>query len=150
MKRSVTLWVVAVLVTLASVVWQRMTGPTYPLNVESTVGGLAVSGELLRTRTIDTTVPVELEAEAGITGEVQWRRWPSDAAWQTVPLVRDGDQLVGELPGQLAHQLVPITNQRHRLPRSIRRPAPPLHLARDPRLGLKFHGHRRIDGAGSQ
>jgi len=96
----VVLWVIAVAATLASAVWQRMTGPTYPVRIRSEVTGLAVSGKLLRTQTVDTTVPIRLQAADGLDAEVRWRRWPSDDPWQTVPLVRDGTQLVGVLPGQ--------------------------------------------------
>ena len=100
MKRSLILWVIAVVVTLASAVWQRVTGPTYPVRIDAEVQGLAVSGKLMRSQTVDTPVPVELAAEAGLRGEVRWRRWPSEDPWQTVPLVREGERLVGELPGQ--------------------------------------------------
>lgn len=102
MRRSIVLWIIAVVVTLASAVWQRMSGPTYPVHVDSEVGGLTVTGKLLRTQSIETGVPVSLAAESGLTAEVRWRRWPSDDPWQTVPLSRDGDRLVGELPGQPA------------------------------------------------
>ena len=70
------------------------------MKVDAEVHGLAVSGKLMRSQTVDTPVSVELDAADGLEGEVRWRRWPSDDPWQTVPLVRDGARLVGELPGQ--------------------------------------------------
>jgi len=94
------LWGVAFVVTLGSAVWQKTTGPSYPVRVNSEVGGLAVAGKLPRTQTIDTPVSISLEAAAGLSAEVRWRRWPSDDPWQTVPFGREGDRLVGELPGQ--------------------------------------------------
>jgi hypothetical protein len=100
LKRSLILWVVAVVVTLASAVWQRVTGPTYPMAVEGRVGGHAVEGEFIRSQTIDTAVPVEVTVAEPVTGEIRWRRWPSDDPWRTEPLVREGDALVGTLPGQ--------------------------------------------------
>ncbi|MBD3219951.1 hypothetical protein GF314_01805 [bacterium] len=100
MRRAVLLWVLAVLVTVGSAVWQRMTGPTYPLGVDVAVAGHEVTGDLLRSATIDENVPVRLEAPGPVDGEVAWRRWPTDEPWKTVPMARDGEQLVAELPGQ--------------------------------------------------
>jgi hypothetical protein len=102
MNRSWVLWVVAVVLTLGSAVWQRMTGPTYPVRVDTEIAGQAVSGKLARSQTIDTPVNIELTAGPELTGEVRWRRWPSDDQWQTVALRREGDRLVGEVPGQAA------------------------------------------------
>ncbi len=100
MRRSVVLWVIAVVVTLGSAVWQRMTGPTYPVRVDATVAGVAVQGELMRSQTIATPVVVDLAAPAPLQGEVRWRRWPTDDPWQTVTMRREGDRLTAELPGQ--------------------------------------------------
>jgi len=101
------LWVIAVMVTLGSAVWQRMTGPTYPVRVRTEVGDVAVKARFPRSGTVD--VPVVFEAEAGsqLTGEIQWRRWPTDDPWQTVAMVRDGDRLRGEVPG-LPHKAAKI------------------------------------------
>ncbi len=100
MRRSILLWVIAVLVTLASAVWQRLSGPTYPVRVDDEVAGVAVSGELPRSQTIDTPVRIMLSVDAPVTGTVRWRRWPTDDPWQAVPLQREGGRLVAELPGQ--------------------------------------------------
>jgi hypothetical protein len=94
------LWVVAVVVTLASAVWQRVTGPTYPMDLDGSVGGHAIEGELLRSQTIDTPVPVEVNVAEPVTGEIEWRRWPSDDPWRREPLVREGEVLRGTVPGQ--------------------------------------------------
>jgi hypothetical protein len=102
-KRSVVLWGIALVITLSSAVWQRLTGPTHPLRVQAEVAGLEVSGRLLRSQTVDESVPIELRAAPGLTGEAGWRRWPGeDHPWHTEPLRRDGERLVGELPAQTA------------------------------------------------
>jgi hypothetical protein len=101
-KRSVVLWAIAVVLTLGSAVWQRMTGPTYPLKVQAMADGVAVAGKLLRTQTVGVPLPVSLEAGEGMTGEIRWRRWPSDDPWQTAAMTREGDHLVGEVPPQTA------------------------------------------------
>lgn len=100
MKRSVVLWVVAVVVTLGSAFWQRVTGPSYPVRVRTVVGESEVKGRLSRSSVIDEIVRIDLAAASDLEGSVQWRRWPTDDPWQTVPLQRENDRLVGEIPGQ--------------------------------------------------
>ncbi|HPC82195.1 MAG TPA: hypothetical protein P5234_02940 [Thermoanaerobaculaceae bacterium] len=95
-------WLLAVVVTLGSVVWQRMTGPTHPARVGVELGGEAVKGKLLRSGTTGENLPVRLRAGEGVTGEVAWRRYPTAAAWTVVPMRRDGPDLVAELPHQPA------------------------------------------------
>jgi len=97
--RNLSFWLLAVVVTLGSAVWQRMTGPTHPLRVSAEVAGVEVRGRLTRSGVIDEPVAVILEAGEGLSGEVRWRRWPSDDPWETIPLRREGPVLVGELPG---------------------------------------------------
>lgn len=107
MRKAVVLWVVAILVTLGSAVWQRMTGPTYPLRVQTEVAGAEVTGRLPRSGTVHEPVMLELAAGEGLTGEVRWRRWPTEDEWAYVALVRDGERLTAELPG-LPHKAAKI------------------------------------------
>jgi len=104
MRKSIVLWVIAVLVTLASAVWQRMTGPTYPVRFTRTVGEATVGGKLLRTQTAGQELPVTLRVETGtdVSGTIVWRRFPTGEAWREVTLQREGDRLTGGLPGQAA------------------------------------------------
>jgi hypothetical protein len=94
-------WALAVVVTLGSAVWQRMSGPTYPARGMVTVGGATVRLKLARTqitgRDLDVVVPV---GDQEVTGEVAWRRFPTAEEWQKVPLRRDGAVLSGALPTQ--------------------------------------------------
>jgi hypothetical protein len=102
MRRSTVLWILAVVLTLASAMYQRMTGPTYPVRFKGDLGGVSVKAKLLRTQTIghDLPVTVRLQGAGDVTGVVTWRRFPTREAWQEIPLVRDGDRLVAALPAQ--------------------------------------------------
>jgi len=82
--------------------YQRMTGPTYPVRFKGDLGGVSVKAKLLRTQTIghDLPVTVRLQGAGDVTGVVTWRRFPTREAWQEIPLVRDGDRLVAALPAQ--------------------------------------------------
>ncbi len=101
--KSIRLWAVAIVLTLASAVWQRTTGPTYPRDVDLSLAGATIEGELLRSQSVSAPLPVVLGApDTAVVGEVLWRRFPVDEPWRRVPLEREGDRLVAELPAQPA------------------------------------------------
>jgi len=62
LKRIVIMWTVTVIFTLAFLVWQKISGPTYEVKVDGEVGGINVGGELLRTHSINGDMPVTLNA----------------------------------------------------------------------------------------
>lgn len=101
MKNRRLLWVIAVVITLGSAVFQRMTGPTYPVRGSVTVGGLDVELRLTRTHGGPGDQPVVLAVpDPSVQGEVAWRRYPTADAWQTLPLTRNGEDLEAALPHQ--------------------------------------------------
>ena len=101
MKSRRLVWTVAIVVTLASAVYQRMSGPTYPARGHVTIGGQEHALRLTRTHAGPGDQPVRVTmADSAVTGEVAWRRYPTNDAWQRIPLVRSGDDLVAALPHQ--------------------------------------------------
>ena len=103
MRKSSTLWIVAFLVTLVSAVYQRMTGPTYPVSGSVTLGGQTYRLRLERSHvtTEDQAIRIELPDQA-VEGEVRWRRFPTADPIQALPLVRNGNFLEAALPRQPA------------------------------------------------
>ncbi len=95
-------WFLAVLITLGSAVYQRMTGPTYPLRVQAGFGGTAESFKLPRSADTVADAEVAVPAPAPAEGWLEWKRFKTADDWATVPLARDGDRLVGLLPRQPA------------------------------------------------
>ncbi len=101
MRRPAVLWTLAVIITLASAVWQRLTGPTYAVRGTVTVGQAPVSFRLERShggpgdQEIRIAVP-----DTAVTGTLRFRRYPTDDPWQTIPMTRAGDTLVAALPHQ--------------------------------------------------
>lgn len=99
MRRNAVLWGLAILITLASAVWQRMTGPTYPVRGTVTVGGEAIRLRLARSHSVAARQPVVVPAaNPDVTGEVAWRRYPTQDPWQAIPLQRDEGVLRAQLP----------------------------------------------------
>lgn len=95
------LWVAAVLITLISAVYQRLTGPTYPARGHVALGGQEIRLRLLRTHGGPGDMPVTITAaDPSVQGEVAWRRFPTQDGWQRLPLVRTSDHLDTAIPHQ--------------------------------------------------
>lgn len=100
-RRSLLLWFLAVLLMLGTAIWQRRTGPTYPLGARIEVGGQGLSFELPRSQ--GTSAPARVAIpDPGHGVDLHWRRYPTNEAWAVLPMeVREG-QRVAELPIQPA------------------------------------------------
>lgn len=95
-------WVLAVVVTLGSVMWQRMTGPTHPKRVRVEVAGESVKLRLVRSGITSENLQVRVRIGGDAHGEIAWRRYPTQDAWSVIPLQRQGDELKAEIPHQPA------------------------------------------------
>lgn len=95
------LWVAAILITLALVIYQRSTGPTYPLKGDVEIAGETISFKLLRTFVIENNAPVDIKVEnKEVTGVFTYKRYKSHDEWQSVEMKREGDLLKAEIPHQ--------------------------------------------------
>lgn len=102
MLRSLLYWFLALVITLASAVYQRTTGPTYPIDGETDVGGVQVAWSLTRTHGGAGDQPVHLraDAESGVQGVLIYRRYKTDDPWTRTAFARHGDTLTAWLPHQ--------------------------------------------------
>ncbi len=99
MRKSSVQWTVAVVLTLISAVWQRWSGPTYPVMGTTHLGGQAIAYKLPRTNSITGRMPVAIAvANPAVAGAVEWRHYPTDEPWRTLPMARRGEALETELP----------------------------------------------------
>ena len=111
MRRPVTLWVLAFFITVASAVYQRMTGPSYPLRGQTEVGGREVRFRLPRTQGDgDAEVRVATPVDQ-VKGTLAWKRYKTNDNWTYQPMQRQGNDVVGQLPhqppaGKLAYRVI--------------------------------------------
>jgi hypothetical protein len=97
--KQVGFWAIALTVTLASAVYQRMTGPTHPMRVRVEIGGIEYKYRLERSwdgqgdQEVALTIP-----GSDVTGEISWRRYPLGREISTAGMERVGDVLRGYLP----------------------------------------------------
>lgn len=101
MRRRIGLWLLALVITLSSAVWQRLTGPTHPARGKVTLGGTEIRLRLLRSHGGDGDQPVVVKvADSQVTGGVAWRRYPTEDPFVLLPMVREGEELKAALPHQ--------------------------------------------------
>ena len=95
-------WSLAVVVTLGSAVFQRVTGPTYPLRGKADLGGMEVRYRLPRSAETTADAEIAVAAPPQVKGWIEWKRHKTGDAAARVQLDRDGGRLVGRLPAQPA------------------------------------------------
>ncbi|MCX6570563.1 MAG: hypothetical protein NT006_03970 [Candidatus Aminicenantes bacterium] len=101
MKKTI-FWFLAVVITLGSAVYQRITGPTYPLRGKAVVAGTEVKFKLPRSAETVRDAEVRIPAPAPLQGYLDYKRFKTEDAWTRVVLTREGGDLVGLLPQQPA------------------------------------------------
>jgi hypothetical protein len=102
--KSVILWVVAVVLTISAAIYQRATGPTYPVSGTIELAGETIDYELIRSdETEGETEMSEIAIVApneSIKGSYIFKRYKSYDTWTEKDLRRDGDKLIMDIPRQ--------------------------------------------------
>lgn len=99
MRKNSTLWIVALVVTLLSAAYQRITGPTYPVRGTVTFGGQSYSVRVERSHETTDDQRIELRIpDETVAGVLSFRKYPGSQPDVKVPMVRSGELLVGTLP----------------------------------------------------
>ena len=97
--KNVLLWVVAVVFTLSLVIYQRATGPTYPVSGEIEIEGEVIEWKFLRTHDTEINAPVVVKvADKEITGQLSYKRYKSFDEWTEVEMNRNDEGLISSLP----------------------------------------------------
>lgn len=101
LKRLFLLWSATLIITLAFLVYQKMSGPTYPVRFSAEVGGETIKGKLNRTGDInqDMTVAITVPSDQ-VQGVMVWRRFPTADPWTRTPFEFHDGQLTAQLPRQ--------------------------------------------------
>ena len=110
MRRRVGIWLFALLVTLSSAIYQRLTGPTRPARGTVMLGESDVKLRLLRSWAGAGDLAVTVKApDPKVTGSVAWRRYPTNDAFAALrpgvgfgPFVREARREPAWRPALLA------------------------------------------------
>ena len=94
-------WVLAVIISLAAMFYQRMTGPTYPKKYEVTYQDKDYTFSLPRSNNgRPGDYPVKIQLPEPFSANLVWRLYPSEDPWETTAMERKGDTLMSSLPHQ--------------------------------------------------
>jgi len=100
-KNTALYWVLAVIITLGTAVYQKRTGPTYPKKVYFEINDNSYNPRLPRSHGGDEDCPVKLEIpDHEVTATIFYKRYPTNDNWQSKPFQRTGNTLKAELPHQ--------------------------------------------------
>ncbi|MFH1120377.1 MAG: hypothetical protein V1775_11175 [Bacteroidota bacterium] len=100
-KKNIYFWIITVVITLASVVYQRTTGPTYPLRGKVTIGTETLKYRLLRSYGGPDNAEISIDEPSGkINGTFTYKRFKSLDEWTDVAMIHQGGKLVAYIPHQ--------------------------------------------------
>jgi len=100
-KQTTLLWFLTVLVTLASVVYQRMTGPTHPVRGKVEIAGETLKYKLLRSHEITSDAVMEFAiSDTNVAGVFTWRRYISHDQWTNDTLKVVNNKITVAVPKQ--------------------------------------------------
>ncbi|UCE06608.1 MAG: hypothetical protein JSW07_00780 [bacterium] len=98
---KILLWIIAVLITVCSAVYQRMTGPTYPKRGKVNFQENEISFKLLRSEYVNRDASIILTVpDTTISGYIKFVRYKSHDKWTELSFQRAGDKLIAYLPHQ--------------------------------------------------
>ena len=98
---SGSLWVLSFVLVAAAAIYQRVTGPTYPVRGKAHVGALEVRFSLPTSSSAEGNEEVRLAApDAAVRGTIELRRFPSNDPWTRSALLRQGEFLIAYIPHQ--------------------------------------------------
>jgi hypothetical protein len=99
--KNVLLWVIAVVFTLSLVVYQRATGPTYPLKGKVEIDGEVISYKFLRSHDTGIDAPVSIEIpDNDVSGVFAYKRYKSFDEWTQLEMIKQGGTLLAKIPSQ--------------------------------------------------
>lgn len=95
------IWTVAFILTVATAVYQRVTGPTYPISGETTFQEQLINYKFYRSHGGETGHDVSIAIpDTSINATLYWKRYKTNDEWNEQEMLRNGDYLHSMLPHQ--------------------------------------------------
>jgi hypothetical protein len=101
MNRSVLFWIVAIIITILSAYYQRVTGPTYPLSGKILIDNQQIDYHLLTSQnsTDDCLVKIDIK-DTSFSGFLEWKRFKTNDEFTKVAMTNSDGILSASLPKQ--------------------------------------------------
>jgi hypothetical protein len=93
--------IIAFLITISAAYYQRLTGPTHPINFDIEWKGVEISGKLTRSHGELSNQPIEITVtDTSVDVVLVYRRFNTKDEWVGMMMTRDKELLKGSLPQQ--------------------------------------------------
>jgi hypothetical protein len=93
--------ILALLITISAGYYQRLTGPTHPINIDLEWQGTEISGKLTRSHGEKSNQPIEITVvDTSVNAVLVYRRFRSNDKWVGMMMTRENNNLHGSLPHQ--------------------------------------------------
>jgi hypothetical protein len=101
MNRSVIFWIIAIIITVLSAYYQRVTGPTYPLSGKILIDNQQIDYHLLTSHnsTDDCLIKIDIK-DASLSGSLEWKRFKTNDEFTKVAMTNSDGILSASLPKQ--------------------------------------------------
>jgi hypothetical protein len=100
-RTNTVLWIVAIVLTIASAAYQRLTGPTYPVSVSATLGQQKLAFNLPRSHGGEGDHEIRLIAPGeNLRAALVWKRYNTGDSLRHTAFLRSGDTLLARIPHQ--------------------------------------------------
>lgn len=98
-RKNTLLWVIAIILTIGLVIYQRSTGSSYPIRGKVTIDGEVIKYKLIRTLGGDKDALIEIFIDSkDVTGSITQKKYKSFDEWSTSKMWRKEGRLVGVIP----------------------------------------------------
>lgn len=98
--KTTLIWILAMALAAGTVIYQRVTGPTYPVGYDVNVSGSILEGKLPRTHGGPGDEIIKIIADPEVSGFYKFKRYKSHDEWTFKEMERSDDTLYAALPFQ--------------------------------------------------
>ncbi|HQQ11989.1 MAG TPA: hypothetical protein PK855_02440 [Bacteroidales bacterium] len=100
--KTAGLWLLSLLLMGAFAIYQRTTGPTYPVSGKVVIKGETVKYKLLRSHDTGMDAPIDIKVPEGVNAVFRYKRFKSHDEWTTVDITADSNRIKAGIPHQPA------------------------------------------------
>ncbi len=103
MRKSIIFWLISLLVTISASVFQRLTGPTYPISGKTVVGNTNIEYSFPRSHSTSKDCEVKIKVSSPeIVAKLKWKRHKMNEEWTPEEMKYDNGYMIAYLPKQPA------------------------------------------------
>ncbi|MBN2400434.1 MAG: hypothetical protein JXI33_08875 [Candidatus Aminicenantes bacterium] len=102
-RKTLLLWLIALLLTIVLAVYQRLSGPTHPVRRTENIAGVEFSYKFYRSWNSGQTLPVRIKTNNDMVhARIYYRRYPplDNENWSRTAMEKKAGLLTASIPGQ--------------------------------------------------